>query len=107
MPYLDQGEFYSEFGNYDVRITLPENYVVASTGELYNEDGSIVQENNYRELELNPDPQKKTKTAAISAINKKEIDQFNRLGVYYFLSKSTFEDLETSLKNIINSLQRS
>ncbi len=34
MPYLDQGEFYSEFGNYDVRITLPRNYVVAATGEL-------------------------------------------------------------------------
>lgn len=40
-----------------------------------------------------------------NAINKKEIDQFNRLGVYYFLSKSTFEDLEASLKNIITSLQ--
>jgi hypothetical protein len=38
MPYLDQGEFYSEFGNYDVRITLPENYVVAATGELQNEE---------------------------------------------------------------------
>jgi hypothetical protein len=34
MPYLDQGEFYSEFGNFDVQITLPENYVVAATGEL-------------------------------------------------------------------------
>jgi CheY-like chemotaxis protein len=41
-----------------------------------------------------------------NAINKKEVDQFNRLGVYYFLSKSTFEDLEASLKNIINSLRR-
>lgn len=39
-----------------------------------------------------------------NAINKKEIDQFNRLGVYYFLSKSTFEDLEASLKNILTSL---
>ncbi len=38
MPYLDQGEFYSEFGNYEVTITLPENYVVAATGELQNED---------------------------------------------------------------------
>ncbi len=38
MPYLDQGEFYSEFGNFDVRITLPENYVVAATGELQNEE---------------------------------------------------------------------
>ena len=39
-----------------------------------------------------------------NAINKKEIDQFNRLGVYYFLSKSTFEDLEASLRNIIHSI---
>src|SRR5688572_10958119 len=39
-----------------------------------------------------------------NAINKKEIDQFNRLGVYYFLSKTTFEDLEASLKNILNSI---
>ncbi len=37
MPYLDQGEYYSEFGDYDVRITVPENYVVAATGELQNE----------------------------------------------------------------------
>ncbi len=37
MPYLDQGEFYSEFGKFDVHITLPENYVVGATGELQNE----------------------------------------------------------------------
>ncbi len=34
MPYLDQGEFYSEFGNFYVSITVPENYAVAATGEL-------------------------------------------------------------------------
>lgn len=34
MPYLDQGEFYSEFGNYEVQITLPKNYLVAATGVL-------------------------------------------------------------------------
>ncbi|MGZ3920788.1 MAG: M1 family metallopeptidase [Bacteroidia bacterium] len=33
MPYLDQGEFYSEFGSFDVNITLPKNYLLAATGD--------------------------------------------------------------------------
>jgi hypothetical protein len=34
MPYLDMGEFYSEYGDYKVTITLPAEYVVAATGIL-------------------------------------------------------------------------
>ena len=32
--YRDQGEFYSEYGTYKVKITVPEKYTVASTGNL-------------------------------------------------------------------------
>lgn len=37
MPYLDMGEFYSEYGDYNVNITLPSGYVVSATGELKTE----------------------------------------------------------------------
>ncbi|HXD91892.1 MAG TPA: M1 family peptidase, partial [Bacteroidia bacterium] len=38
MPYLDQGEFYAEFGSFDVSITLPKNYVLAATGDRYDNE---------------------------------------------------------------------
>ena len=43
MPYLDQGEFYSEFGDYNVEINVPSKYIIAATGNLQTEttDGAI------------------------------------------------------------------
>ncbi len=41
MPYLDQGEFYSEYGTFDVHLTLPKNYVVGATGDLVDGEKEI------------------------------------------------------------------
>jgi hypothetical protein len=38
ISYLDQGEFYSEIGSYNVTITLPKNYVVMATGNCTDEN---------------------------------------------------------------------
>lgn len=38
MPYLDMGEFYSEYGSFDVSITLPKNYRLGATGDLQNKE---------------------------------------------------------------------
>lgn len=61
MPYLDQGEFYSEYGSYHVRITLPENYIVGSTGDLLTKSEIIWMEQQsklpfgfYKDKNFNP-----------------------------------------------------
>ncbi len=58
MPYLDQGEFYAEYGNYEVQITLPENYVVAATGNLQNES-EMQWLKNKKPFTREPKPRKK------------------------------------------------
>ena len=35
-PYLGQGEFYLEYGNYTMQLTVPVGYIVAATGVLDN-----------------------------------------------------------------------
>ena len=35
-PYIGAGEFYLEYGNFDVELTVPASYIVAATGELRN-----------------------------------------------------------------------
>lgn len=39
-PYLGQGEFYLDYGNYQLSVTVPAGYIVAATGALTN--GAVV-----------------------------------------------------------------
>jgi hypothetical protein len=36
LPYLGQGEFYLEYGDFDFSLTVPEDHVVVASGELQN-----------------------------------------------------------------------
>lgn len=36
LPYLGNGEFYLEYGDFNVNITLPSAYIVSASGELLN-----------------------------------------------------------------------
>jgi hypothetical protein len=75
MPYLEQGEFYSEFGSFDVHITVPASYKVAATGQLLDQKelsnyraggGSIPVGRNNPESEL-ADSARVTKTLEFTA----------------------------------------
>lgn len=78
IPYLDQGEFYSEFGSFDVKITVPAAYVVGATGTLQNQDELT----KYREL------------------GKNNHDEKNKLAKYYPLKDAKSKTLEYKGENI-------
>jgi hypothetical protein len=48
MSYLEQGEFYSDFADYDVSLTIPSSYKFAATGQLFQENDTSQAFNTYR-----------------------------------------------------------
>ncbi|MFT3844879.1 MAG: M1 family metallopeptidase [Lacibacter sp.] len=73
MPYLDQGEFYSEFGRYEVKVTVPKSYVVLSSGELQNENekkwlqqraGFSMQKEPAKKIQAKPSSKKPIQTSS-------------------------------------------
>ncbi len=47
-PYLGQGEFYLEFGDYDYSVTVPAGYLVAGSGVLQNPQQVLTAEQRRR-----------------------------------------------------------
>ena len=52
VQFYGQGEFYLEFGNYDVSITVPHDHIVQATGVLMNPT-DVLGLNNYQAGDLN------------------------------------------------------
>ncbi|MBC2606872.1 M1 family metallopeptidase [Pelagicoccus albus] len=55
-PYLASGEFALEFGKFEVSITVPEDFVVAATGELQNPE-EVLSKKERKRLEKAMDSQ--------------------------------------------------
>jgi hypothetical protein len=47
-PYLGLGEFYLEYGDFDVKLTVPRDYIVAATGMLANPAEVLTREQQQR-----------------------------------------------------------
>ncbi len=86
LPYLDQGEFYSEFGNYEVQITLPENYIVAATGNLQEpQENEWLKKHNPINKTFIKDPKSKQKVEEAPASAKKtKTLHYNQKNVHDF-----------------------
>ena len=47
-PYQEQGEFYLDYGDWDVQLTLPAQYLVTATGTLQNPEQVLTAETRAR-----------------------------------------------------------
>jgi hypothetical protein len=50
LPYLGSGEFYTNFGDFDVKLTVPRDHLVCATGVLQN-PGEVYTEQQHDRLE--------------------------------------------------------
>lgn len=101
MPYLNQGEFYSEYGSFDVSITLPKNYVVGATGVLetkeeiaflqqrIEETNSKIKDGTISNEQSFPTSSKETKTIRYKAENVHDFAWF--ADKRFYVQKSELE----------------
>ncbi len=66
LPHQGDGEFYTNFGNYAVSITVPADHLVAATGELVNAEEVLTDEQLERLAKANTS----TETVSIRSIDE-------------------------------------
>lgn len=67
-PYLDMGEFYSEYADYTVNITVPSDYIVGATGILQTKEELEA----YKKIGKKNIADRNAKPVLYSPLNKKE-----------------------------------
>ena len=47
-PFLGAGEFYQEYGDFQVAVTVPDNFVMTATGTIVNPDAVLTADQRAR-----------------------------------------------------------
>src|SRR5689334_3980344 len=71
-PYIGAGEFYLEYGDFDVSLTVPASYIIAATGELMNPEQVLTPTQRAR-LAL-----ARRSDTAIAIIRRDEVGNFDK-----------------------------
>jgi hypothetical protein len=71
-PYIGAGEFYLEYGSFDVSLTVPAGYIVAATGTLQNPE-QVLTPAQRRRLEI-----ARTSTKPVAVITAEEAGNLER-----------------------------
>ncbi|HZN97745.1 MAG TPA: M1 family metallopeptidase [Gemmatimonadales bacterium] len=71
-PYIGAGEFYLEYGSFDVSLTVPSSYLVAATGTLRNPEQVLTPQQRER-LEI-----AKTSTKPVAIVTEDEAGRAER-----------------------------
>ncbi|MDP6570406.1 MAG: hypothetical protein QGF57_04110, partial [Candidatus Marinimicrobia bacterium] len=101
MPYLDMGEFYSEFGSFDVKITLPEEYRVMATGDLINGEAEYAWLDSLATVgdSLHALPEKEFKKALEKLKGKKKKSLWKKI-ISHFKKEEKADKMEKKLKTL-------
>jgi len=70
--YTGSVEFYNDFNNYEVEVTVPENYLIRSTGEVLNAD-EILNEEIYKKYLTALNSDEVVRIITVSDLNKSNI----------------------------------
>ena len=76
--FLGRGEFALTFGDYDVKITVPSDHLVASTGELQNPDDVLTSEQKERMEKAKKERNQPVIIATQSEAEKREQKRSNK-----------------------------
>jgi hypothetical protein len=81
LPFLDAQEFYNDFNDYTLHVTVPKNYIVWATGTLQN-PGKVLQPEYAKKLEQSFTSDSTIHIATAEDLIKKNITTQNELNTW-------------------------